>query len=560
MLDKKRFLVFLGAGAVLAGASFGSYTVYAQSNPASNLGAAVTAAQNTAGQISGAVSNVQGAVSNVQSNVQGAINGAVGDAQAAAQSALNDAAGAVTQQVNTTVNEVLADYGVDLGTVGAQLGVDLSSLGATQLTETLGLDANPLAGNQCSPNKEAGKVAVWYGSQKCSTSKSSDKWWGDDPEFAPAMQTYLLTDIYENRIIKDFWEQHYRPALQAMTASRTATLTATSGMMGKFQDALAQNKAMGTLQEMQAQIYKNYTPSDGLCRFGTTVRSLAASEQIALSNAQRMGALAQSRMLGTKNTPAATGYAEDRKSRLDLVKSVYCDPSSNDGKLAGLCGKGGIPTRYNKDLNYSRTVGNKYTLNLNYMDGAVTPDEQDVVMLGYNLYGHDVLSRFTDAMARDATGTEGVKDTYRKLRGLTAIRNVARSSYDHAASIRSAGATGSAGFVKNIMHEMGMSDTDIQTYIGASGAEPSYYAQMGVLTKYMYLNPNFYTNLMDKPVNVDRQLAAMQAIGLMQERDIAETMSRQELLISLLLEMKIRNEQNDVMRRQGQSGSAQGGR
>lgn len=68
------------------------------------------------------------------------------------------------------------------------------------------------------------------------------------------------------------------------------------------------------------------------------------------------------------------------------------------------------------------------------------------------------------------------------------------------------------------------------------GERPSYYAQMEVLTKKIYQNPNFFTNLYDKPANVARIGVSLDAIELMSQRDRFDSLLRQEMLSSVLLE------------------------
>ena len=68
------------------------------------------------------------------------------------------------------------------------------------------------------------------------------------------------------------------------------------------------------------------------------------------------------------------------------------------------------------------------------------------------------------------------------------------------------------------------------------GERPSYYAQMEVLTKKIYQSPNFYTNLYDKPANVKRIGASIDAITIMNQRDRFESLLRREMLTSVLVE------------------------
>ena len=59
-------------------------------------------------------------------------------------------------------------------------------------------------------------------------------------------------------------------------------------------------------------------------------------------------------------------------------------------------------------------------------------------------------------------------------------------------------------------------------------------------------NPNFYTNLIVKPANVQRKGVALQAIGLMQKFDMLKSYLRSEASLSVLLELAVIDLQDDV--------------
>ena len=73
------------------------------------------------------------------------------------------------------------------------------------------------------------------------------------------------------------------------------------------------------------------------------------------------------------------------------------------------------------------------------------------------------------------------------------------------------------------------------------GENPSYFAQMEVLTKRIYQDPRFFAELYDKPANVERQRAAMRGINLAQQNDLLGVLHRREMLLSVLLELKLQN-------------------
>jgi predicted GNAT superfamily acetyltransferase len=68
---------------------------------------------------------------------------------------------------------------------------------------------------------------------------------------------------------------------------------------------------------------------------------------------------------------------------------------------------------------------------------------------------------------------------------------------------------------------------------------------MDLLTKKIYQNPKFYTELYDKPVNIDRKEVAMRAIGLMQKRDFYRSIMRSEAIMAVWLETATENLQDD---------------
>jgi hypothetical protein len=109
---------------------------------------------------------------------------------------------------------------------------------------------------------------------------------------------------------------------------------------------------------------------------------------------------------------------------------------------------------------------------------------------------------------------------------------------DPAEEIKTGGA-----HLKAFLRDFGMTEEQIDQMYGAN---PSYYAQMEILSKTIYQHPNFYTNLYDKPVNVDRINAAMTAIRLMQLRDRYDSQQRREMLMAALMEGSLFDEEGRV--------------
>ena len=132
---------------------------------------------------------------------------------------------------------------------------------------------------------------------------------------------------------------------------------------------------------------------------------------------------------------------------------------------------------------------------------------------------------------------------YLDMRSVVAKRAVAENSFNAITAMKSEGTPGSRDYLLALMRELGVTQEDANRMLGAN---PSYYAQMEVLTKKIYQNPDFYTNLYDKPANVERKGVALQAIGLMQKFDLFKSYLRNEASLSILLELAVMDLQEEV--------------
>lgn len=393
----------------------------------------------------------------------------------------------------------------------------------------------------------------------------AEPWW-QTANFSSLMQQYFNNTLYQNQFVNDFyndhivnelWRDNMLPALRQMAGQIISANVDTTGMIGGFMDGQSVLETQLRIQELHARAIKDYTPGETLCRFGTGVRSLAAAQDRATLNNNALSKMTQDRLLGSKGSSGAGGPAMDRQARLDTFRRIYCNPGDNNGHLGEICNVPtnpvSVPRRFNNDIDIARAIDSKQTLNLDFTDGTLTDDEQDVLALSQNLYGHEIFEHLHSVVFQDRQGDPN-DQAYLDLRQIAALRSVAQNSYDTITSMRGRGATGSSDYLRHALMEMGMTDAEAQRYLagstsgGGSASEPSYFAQMEILTKKLYQNPNFYVNLIDKPANVKRQIAAMKGFELMQNRDIFESMQRQEMLMSLLLELEVRDEQESVQR------------
>lgn len=369
-----------------------------------------------------------------------------------------------------------------------------------------------------------------------------------------ATSSHINTEFINHRewMVKVMFEQHILPALMLMTEQITAMAMHQVMIIGTFLDAKHQLETQRLFQQLMAEAHKDYQPSEGMCTFGTAMRSLAASDRNTELIAAGLAARGQQRELLSGNSIAANGQASDYLSRIGQFREIYCNQNDNGGKLKDLC-----PTvspdlgRTDNDINYTTMVDAPLTLKLDMTDEgdadhpdnkhvqSVSADEEDILALSANLYAHKVAPTVaaTFLSSQDNVPVEEGVTHYQNVRSIAAKRSVARNSFAAIAAMKAQGEKEVEPYLYAIMKEMGVSEEEeIEKYLGD---RPSYYAQMEVLTKKLYQNPVFYTELYDKPANVERKTVAMQAIELMQRRDMYRSVLRSEATLSVMLEASI---------------------
>ena len=338
---------------------------------------------------------------------------------------------------------------------------------------------------------------------------------------------------------------NYINPMQLMAEHMSAVAMQQTQIIGSFFDAKLQLENQRTHQKLKAEAVKDYHPSEQMCRVGSYVRSLASAQSKMEHDLLSINKTLIQTYMNEANMSSDSGEEGYYESRLELYKRAYCDTSDNDKGLDRLCKHGPNPAdigatidkkRVNKDVDFSRTAEMPYTLDVDFTDANTSKDETDVIALARNLYWPNAFSQVKEKVI--------VKNSkyYVQARQLMAFASLAHNSYAKYIAMKSsapepvAGAQPGWAHMKTMLRELGMSDIDIETMVGE---RPSYHAQMDILTKKAYQNPNFYTNLYDKPANIDRISASLDAIKLMQLRDHYDSSLRREMLASGLVQNQL---------------------
>ncbi len=372
-----------------------------------------------------------------------------------------------------------------------------------------------------------------------------------NPEYLPFGFTFHRTWLNDF-----FFKQNILPAMQLLTEQLTNTAMLQMFAIGTFMDAKQQLETQRLLQYMQGQAHRDYHPSRDFCWFGTNVRSLASSEQMTEHNLLALNAYTKGRELGTSGFGSANTPQEDKLARWDSFTRKYCDPKDNNWQspalgaedntgLALVC-KNTVwfsEKRINNDIDYTRMVEYPHTIAANFSDDTYTTQEDDILALTSNLFAHNVPVR---ELRDDALMVQENQELYMDLRSVSAKRSVAQNSINSIIAMKSEGTsdanlTGEEDsktwkFLGALLKELGVPDDEIFEMIGE---RPSYYAQLEILAKKIYQNPDFYAYLYESPANVSRKKVALRAIERILDHAIFESQLRQEMALSVLLSTKL---------------------
>ena len=355
--------------------------------------------------------------------------------------------------------------------------------------------------------------------------------------------------LHREWVVWDYIYNLYPQSLMLMTEQMSNVAMFQMLHVGKMFDAKLHLESQRLFNELQNEAAKDYQPSDSFCYFGTNVRSLAHSENLSLAQQASLNQIAMTRQLGNVNSSPTAGYgAGDRRARWDMFVAQYCDPHDNNwqGATTGLvdvCNTGAADTeRTNIDVDFGRLIDSSRYLEINYNDNVTTADEQDVISLGNNLYGNKAPDGDIRFMDRSS-----VQHYYMSLRSVIAKRSVAQNTYNALVAMKSAGSGGgnSPDFFHALVRDLGMSVSDIEEIFGEN---PSYYGQLEAVGKKIFQSTDFFADLQDKPMNVKRKKAALNAIELMLDRAIYESELRHEMILSVLLSSNLEDSKEEDFR------------
>ncbi len=398
-------------------------------------------------------------------------------------------------------------------------------------------------------------------------------------------------------------QSRYSAILAEMAHNLTIVMVTQTEAIGMFFDAGIQLETQRKHQELRARAHKDYHPSEQMCRIGTFIRSVAHAESKSETTKHALNKILMNQYLAIQNSSASEGPIVFEAARTAQYKSTYCDPRDGGGATKAMCEDALTTSKHeqlNKDIDYTRTLESKLTLDVNFndlgMSGSVphtlTDDEEDIIALARNLYFPNVFESPTEpslvASLIPLLKQNEIAQAHLDSRSYAAKLSVAHNSFLNIVGMKTAAPEGQPrtatattppppsfgsstiittrttppalaedsgwAHMKALLREFGMQPIDMngdgdtidtvdmtvdEQIDEMLGERPSYYAQMEVLTKKIYQSPDFYTNLYDKPANVERIGVSLDAIAVMNQRDRFDSLLRREMLTSVLLEEEL---------------------
>lgn len=380
----------------------------------------------------------------------------------------------------------------------------------------------------------------------------------------------------ERFVAEEMWAAVILPRLMASAEEFTAVALWQVQAIGMFIDAKQQMETQLVQQEIRAEILKDYQPSQEICNFGSAVKSIAATEQRMKVNALALSARSIGRQLGKTNTADMYGNDLQNANRVNHFRDKYCDENDRNNALASVCTNmlwstltSAEKNFINRDIDYFRTLEDPSNLLVDFsndkiVDTIATPnihneDEEDILALSTNIFGFKNFPRppartLTNESILENEGLNSMQEAYLDMRSIIAKRGIAENSFNEIVALKSEGsrAKDTSGnvipmnarhYMESVLTGLGMPAADALKVLGEN---PSYDAQMEVLTKRMYQNPDFYTNLYETPANIKRKAVALQAIKLMQKFDMYNSYLRSEVTFSVLLELAVSELQKEI--------------
>jgi hypothetical protein len=359
-------------------------------------------------------------------------------------------------------------------------------------------------------------------------------------------------DKHKEFLEEKFWKERLLPAFQSFTQQSVQSDQQGETASASIADAQIANAAAARTAKGQAKDIRTYQGDQATCQMAAGARATAAAQAVGSEVTREVAAASMTRRLGRSEGGGGGGGGGgsdardprdvDLSARRDDFNTNFCSPTAWGGAFKDSCPSAGPLA--DRDIDWNK-LQEKWTLDLRpdyatQSRDSWTDDEKIVEAMRQHLFGHQLPS----SPSSESLKKYNVQVGYLNQRALEAKRNVAETSFNSFIGERTAADEGAKEWLDATLEQLGITlDAATQAKIGE---KPSYYAIMEVLTKKMLQDPNFYTGLIKPGPQVAQTQASLQAVNLMQQRDVYESLLRSELILSLIVEMELAEQQGVV--------------
>lgn len=353
-------------------------------------------------------------------------------------------------------------------------------------------------------------------------------------------------DTLRDRMLSvDWWRLGVEPLARSMTLELSTLGHAMLTPIGGFYDARSHGETVLDLQKANAASISRHKPSVAMCKFASLNKSIAMADTRANMVQAVLSEYSMKRALGQEETQGAL-YSMDVASRLRLLGQRHCNRFELGTEMIQSCSAGANAAGYsNKDINFTDAIDVPDTIDfdlagdINGMADSSSNEQTNVISMKSLLYNAELSRRV--GKRKLFNNYDGGQGRYLDWRSIVAKRSVAENSFDTLVGMKAASGEAVNPQYRAQLISLGIPAAEVDQWAKTA---PSYWAQMELLTKTLYQNPDFYANLYDGPSNVMRQSATMEAITLMQMRDYYDSLIRSEMALALVLDNEVKREQD----------------
>lgn len=345
-------------------------------------------------------------------------------------------------------------------------------------------------------------------------------------------------------MLNDFWgrpgdgrNDTVRARLKAMTDELTAAGIAMPKHYGETVDARLQQETELEKEIIHTNTKLNYTPNAGFCSIvsgapqgmkDSDLKSESFRTAIVKSNLQRN--------LAKKNTVEAGGPTE--RAKADFAEfQKYCDPADNNGGMKDGCTQIQDATIVDKNLNYT-SLAAKSTIPFDAQTNTFGPEGQAANAFVSKLFRPAGTTIGAEAVSQEATAM-----AYMDKRALVPKRDVGTDCFARVLSKKASGSDAGVTQMRNMLIESGVPPEVAAVRVSDN---PSWAERLEMSSRQMTSSGSFYTGMMGREVNVNRQQNAIQQTGLNLKREIFESVHCSEMMLSLIVDNYVTDFQKSV--------------